>query len=98
MGRPPIGKRAMTPAERQRRRRRNLAKPSIVKKQIRRAEREAALAGKQIALPDRRFGVILADPEWRFEPWSRETGMDRAADNHYPTSPLGARRALDRRR
>ena len=23
---------------------------------------------------------------WRFEPWSRETGMDRAADNHYPTS------------
>ena len=30
--------------------------------------------------------MILADPEWRFEPWSRETGMDRAADNHYPTS------------
>src|SRR5262249_46866246 len=28
----------------------------------------------------------LADPEWRFEPWSRETGMDRAADNHYPTN------------
>src|SRR5271155_5436675 len=23
---------------------------------------------------------------WRFKPWSRETGMDRAADNHYPTS------------
>jgi len=31
--------------------------------------------------------VILADAEWRFEPWSQETGMDRAADNHYPTSP-----------
>jgi hypothetical protein len=30
--------------------------------------------------------VILADPPWRFEPWSRDTGMDRAADNHYPTS------------
>ena len=29
--------------------------------------------------------MIVADPEWRFEPWSRETGMDRAADNHYPT-------------
>lgn len=42
---------------------------------------DAAAAGK-------RFGVIYADPEWRFEPWSRETGMDRAADNHYPTSPL----------
>src|SRR5262249_27672431 len=35
---------------------------------------------------DKRYGVIYADPEWRFEPWSRETGMDRAADNHYPTS------------
>lgn len=51
-----------------------------------RAERERALGAKQQALPDRKYGVILADPEWRFEPWSRETGMDRAADNHYPTS------------
>lgn len=53
----------------------------------RRAAREAELAAKQTALPDKRYGVILADPEWRFEPWSRESGMDRAADNHYPTSP-----------
>jgi N6-adenosine-specific RNA methylase IME4 len=52
----------------------------------RRAEREAELATKQAALPDKRYGVIVADPEWRWEPWSRETGMDRAADNHYPTS------------
>jgi N6-adenosine-specific RNA methylase IME4 len=56
-------------------------------KKARRAQREAELAGKIRALPDRKYGVILADPEWRFEPWSRETGMDRAADNHYPTSP-----------
>jgi N6-adenosine-specific RNA methylase IME4 len=52
----------------------------------RRAERENELAAKQIALPATRYGVIVADPEWRFEPYSRETGMDRAADNHYPTS------------
>lgn len=52
----------------------------------RRAQREAELAGAQTALPDQRYGVIVADPEWRFEPYSRETGMDRAADNHYPTS------------
>lgn len=52
----------------------------------RRAAREAELSAKQTALPDKRYGVILADPEWRFEPYSRETGMDRAADNHYPTS------------
>jgi N6-adenosine-specific RNA methylase IME4 len=31
------------------------------------------------------YGVIYADPPWRFEPRSRITGMDRAADNHYPT-------------
>lgn len=57
-------------------------------KKATRAEREAVLGARQAALPDRRYGVILADPEWRFEPWSRETGMDRAADNHYPTSCL----------
>lgn len=53
-----------------------------------RAARERDLAAKITALPTKRYGVILADPEWRFEPWSRETGMDRAADNHYPTSEL----------
>ena len=58
----------------------------IERKAARRAEREIELARKIAALPDRKYGVILADPEWRFEPWSRETGMDRAADNHYPTS------------
>jgi N6-adenosine-specific RNA methylase IME4 len=52
----------------------------------RRAQRETELASKQFALPSKRYGVIVADPEWRFEPYSRETGMDRAADNHYPTS------------
>jgi hypothetical protein len=55
-------------------------------KKERRADRERELAAKQMALPDMRYGVIVADPEWKFEPWSRETGMDRAADNHYPTS------------
>ena len=55
-------------------------------KKERRAKREHELGIKQRVLPDRQYGVILADPEWRFEPWSRETGMDRAADNHYPTS------------
>jgi N6-adenosine-specific RNA methylase IME4 len=52
----------------------------------RRAEREIELAAKVVALPTKRYGVIVADPEWRFEPYSWETGMDRAADNHYPTS------------
>lgn len=55
-------------------------------KKQRRALREKLLASSQLALPDKKFGVIYADPEWQFEPYSRETGMDRAADNHYPTS------------
>lgn len=45
----------------------------------------AALAGMVVAR--KRYGVILADPEWRFEPFSRESGMDRAPENHYPTTP-----------
>ena len=57
-------------------------------KKDRRAEREAELAAKQLALPKKKYGVVLADPAWSFEPYSRETGMDRAADNHYATSSL----------
>jgi hypothetical protein len=52
-------------------------------KKERRDQREVELGAN--ALPDKRYGVILADPPYRHEPWSRETGMDRAADNHYPT-------------
>jgi N6-adenosine-specific RNA methylase IME4 len=61
----------------------------------RRAQRELELASVQTALPSERFGVIVADPEWRFEPYSRETGMDRAADNHYPTSDLDVIQSRD---
>jgi N6-adenosine-specific RNA methylase IME4 len=64
-------------------------------KKERRAEREQALAQKITALPEIKAGVIVGDPEWRFEPWSRETGMDRAADNHYPTSVLDVIKARD---
>jgi len=55
-------------------------------KKERRKEREITLAGKIKALPDKKFGVIWADPEWKFKPFNEETGMDRAPDNHYPTS------------
>ena len=57
-------------------------------KKKRRAEREHSLGTKQIALPQRAYGVIYADPPWRFTPFSNETGMDRAADNHYPTMEI----------
>lgn len=57
-----------------------------ITKQKARGEKEERLARSQRALPQQRFGVIYADPEWKFEVYSEETGMDRAADNHYPTS------------
>jgi N6-adenosine-specific RNA methylase IME4 len=60
----------------------------------RRAERERELGEFQAALPDKRYGVILADPPWRFEPYSRETGLDRAADNHYATAATAEIAAL----
>jgi N6-adenosine-specific RNA methylase IME4 len=63
-------------------------------KQAKREAREIALAAKQLALPDKRYGVIVADPPWRWESYSRETGMDRAADNHYPTSGVDEIAAL----
>lgn len=57
-------------------------------KKERRQAREIELGARQAALPENKYGIIVADPEWRFEPYSTETGMDRAADNHYPTSDL----------
>ena len=55
-------------------------------KKARREKRERDLGRKQRGLPQKKYGVIYADPEWRFEPYSRETGMDRSPDNHYPTT------------
>jgi hypothetical protein len=63
---------------------------STEEKKSRRENRERVLGECQAALPTKKYGVILADPEWRFEVYSRESGMDRAADNHYPTSGTDA--------
>lgn len=61
-----------------------------VDKKAAREDRERQLGESQRALPDKKYGVILADPEWRFATYSLERGMDRAADNHYPTSETDA--------
>lgn len=68
---------------------------STAEKKSRRRAREIELGAKQMALPEAKFGVILADPEWKFETYSEETGMDRSADNHYPTSSLEAIKSRD---
>jgi len=75
-------KRAIAPAVK------TLRSEAQAEKKERRATREVELAASQVALPAKKYGVIYADPEWQFDPYSAETGMDRAADNHYPTSDL----------
>ena len=72
-------------------------KPEQAIKKVARAEKEKALAEKTItkslASKTQLFGVVYADPPWRFETYS-ENGMDRSADNHYPTMSLNGIAAL----
>jgi len=58
---------------------------SRIEKTDRRAAREHEWGDRTLALPNGAYGVILADPEWRFETYG-PGGMDRAAANHYRTS------------
>ena len=57
--------------------------------------REAALGARQIALPQKKYGVILADPEWHFELYGGDSGMLLHPANHYPTSDLETIKARD---
>jgi N6-adenosine-specific RNA methylase IME4 len=66
----------------------------VVKKELRRQKVEDL--GKKIrALPDKKYGVIVADPAWKFETWGADTGSLALADNHYATSPLDQIKQLD---
>lgn len=60
-------------------------KLTTLAKQATRDMVEKRLADKTRALPTKQYAVIYADPAWQFEVYDRETGLDRAADNHYPT-------------
>jgi N6-adenosine-specific RNA methylase IME4 len=65
-------------------------------KKRKRAEREAELGAKIAALPSKKFGVILADPPWRFNAYSSDVGLLHAsADNHYPTCDPETIKALE---
>jgi hypothetical protein len=56
--------------------------PDRTTKAERRVQRERELASKQAALPSQRYGVIVADPEWRSKPYSRKTATAHNAKNH----------------
>jgi N6-adenosine-specific RNA methylase IME4/ParB-like chromosome segregation protein Spo0J len=59
---------------------------NLVIKQESREVRERVLGAKQCALPQKRYGVILADPEWDRTTYSNETGRNKHASNHYTVS------------
>jgi N6-adenosine-specific RNA methylase IME4 len=105
-GRPPIGKTAMTAAERQRRHRAKLAKKANRQRELAarrlqaRADYEArAVAGGTVvdlvalAKSGARFSVIYADPPWEFKTYSGK-GKQRSAERYYDTSSLDAIKAL----
>ena len=83
---------AQLPPDRQREATANPDRAKHMVKRVAREAREVALAAKTAEVSQllgrQLYGVILADPPWQFAPWSPETGMDRAADNHYPTMTL----------
>jgi N6-adenosine-specific RNA methylase IME4 len=59
-----------------------------------RIKKQQDLAKRIAALPDKKYGVILADPGWQFETWGEETGQDRAAANHYLVQTTAEIRAI----
>ena len=63
-------------------------RPDQAIKKVMREQKEKELAHKSIEQSleweEEVYGVIYADPPWRFDTFS-ENGMDRSADNHYPT-------------
>ena len=64
-------------------------------KRAKRIAKIAAIARGNEDLPqDRKWPVLYADPPWKFKTYSDVTGMDRAADNHYPTMTVEEIRAM----
>jgi N6-adenosine-specific RNA methylase IME4 len=65
-------------------------RPDQAIKKVAREEKEQALAAKTIEqsmIGEKLYGVIYIDPPWKFETFS-DNGMDRSADNHYPTMSM----------
>lgn len=64
-------------------------------KKEKRDNREKVLGAMQRALPQKKYGFILCDLARRFNVRSRDTGLDRSPDNHYPTMTFAQACALD---
>lgn len=73
------------------RRRKQLAKKAKRAARVEQLAASIVAANERMAemvASERRFGLILEDPEWPWESYSPDTGMDRAEENHYPTSSI----------
>jgi N6-adenosine-specific RNA methylase IME4 len=64
------------------------AKSRSAEKNEQREEREAELAKEIQSLPEKRYGVIYADPFGTFAPVSWKIGFDRAAEKHHRVARL----------
>jgi len=67
---------------------------NLAQKRARRDANEERLGKLQRALPEEKFGVILADPPWYYEPYSIERTTSNPT-HHYPTMDIESIRKLD---
>jgi N6-adenosine-specific RNA methylase IME4 len=101
MGRRPIGRKAMTDAQRQKRARVKKKRAATGgEKRERRATRMTAMALRteqaRLTLQTMTaiYNVIVIDPPWSFGVRSRLTGLDRSHENHYDSMSLAEIEAL----
>ena len=57
--------------------------------------RQAREKHMALVMPEGKFGVVYADPEWDFKFWSDKAMTHSAAQMHYETSPLAVIKARD---
>jgi N6-adenosine-specific RNA methylase IME4 len=58
-------------------------KPNVIRTVIKQETRAAREKTTGLKAPEGKFGVVVEDFEWDYEVYSRETGLDRHAANHY---------------
>lgn len=64
-----------------------IRRAKIAEKANKRKTRDENIGDLAGALPDDEYQIVYADPPWAFKTRS-ELGMDRSAENHYPTMTL----------
>jgi N6-adenosine-specific RNA methylase IME4 len=67
---------------------------NVLRREQRERELASATEAASKALGEKRYGVVYADPPWHFSVYNEESGMERAAGNHYPCMETDAIKAL----